>query len=277
MAGLGRAKALETIFGSLPRIVLGTGGLTGSEGQETIRSAYEAGYRTFDTAFSYGNEGDVGQALKNTDDAYVITKLPGRSHGAAATAASIRDQLVALGRDAIDLYLIHWPLPRLNLFIDSWEAMLRAQESGLVKTVGVSNFTISMIEELELRTGVLPSLVQVECHPWWPQHELVEYCAERDIGVMAWSPLRKAQGGILEVPQIVRVAERLRCSPAEAILRWHRARGVAPVVKSRNLDHLHTNLHCVAGEPDPQDDFTEIFNIEDRSRRGGDPNEHEEF
>lgn len=269
--------ASSAVSGARPQIVMGTGGLIGSDGQWTIRTAYETGYRVFDTAYSYGNERDVGKALKNADDAFVITKLPGRAHGARATAASVREQLDALGRDAIDLYLIHWPLPRLNLFVESWEEMLRAREAGLIKDVGVSNFTAAMIEKLGIATGVMPSVIQVECHPWWPQDELVDYCANSGVAVMAWSPLRKTQGHILQAPEVVQVAERLGCPPAEAILRWHRARGVVPVVKSRDPDHLAANLFSVAGTPDQLDDFAEIARIQTRARRGGDPDEHEEF
>lgn len=173
MAGSDRCGALQTFFGARPWTAMGTGGLTCPDGQGTIRSACESGYRVFDTAFSHNNERDVGQTLENAGHAYTITKLPGRAHGELTTAVSIRDQLDALGCAAIELHLIHWPLPGINSFVESWQAKLRVQNTGLVKDVGVSNFTIPMVEQLELLTGVLPAVVQIKCHSWWPQHDTV--------------------------------------------------------------------------------------------------------
>lgn len=261
-----------------PSIVLGTGGLHGETCDRVVSQAVTVGYRWFDTAFSYGNEADLAAALRRSglprSEYSIITKLPGRSHGYIQTKDRIQSQLTEMGLDYVDLYLIHWPNPRIGLFGESWHAMCEAQQQGLIRRIGVSNFDSRLINQLpEDLPG--PAVVQTEIHPWWPQEEFIQWLKERYIQPMAWSPLRKGQGGILESKVVSEVASKIGCSTAAAIIMWHRSRGVIPVVKSKQSAHLKENF--LAATTPNQEFPISISSDKIRLRRGGDPWEHEEF
>lgn len=259
-------------------IAFGTGGIKDDIGRLTLRTAYDHGYRLFDTAYTYGNETDVASALSEVDNAAFITKLPGRAHGRRQTASMIDVQRRTLKRDVIDVYLIHWPLPRIDLYLESWEAIITARERGSLDMIGVSNFTIPMLERLYAATGVMPEVVQFERHPWWPQHELVDFCVKRNIRMLAWSPLRKLEGGLLQSNEVIDVARTLGRTSASTVLAWHGIGGVVPVVKSRDPIHMVENLDAMT--PVPPAHHAVLRRLDDivaRARRGGDPNHHEEF
>lgn len=259
-------------------IAFGTGGIKGDPGRATLRTAYDEGYRLFDTAYTYGNEDDVADALGEVRDAAIITKLPGRAHGRHQTTTMIDAQRRTLKRDVIDIYLIHWPLPRIDLYIESWESIIQARDRGHVDLIGVSNFTIPMLERLFAATGVMPDVVQFERHPWWPQTKLVDFCTLRKIRMLAWSPLRKLEDGLLQSAEVTEVAQELGRSPASAVLAWHGLHNVSPVVKSRNPLHMASNLEAMAPViPDHRRVLRRLDNVVTRLRRGGDPNQHEEF
>lgn len=259
-------------------IAFGTGGIKGEAGRATMHMAYDCGYRLFDTAFTYGNEDDVAAALSAVEDAQFITKLPGRAHGKHQTAKMIDAQRRTLNRDTIDVYLIHWPLPRIDLYVESWEEIINCRDRGLVRTIGVSNFTIPMLERLHAATGVLPEVVQFERHPWWPQNDLVAFCKRQNIRMLAWSPLRKLEGGLLQATEVIDAAKAIGTSPASTVLAWHRLHSVVPVVKSRDPLHMDSNLKAMAPAPrDHQAILRQLDGITTRARRGGDPNDHEEF
>lgn len=259
-------------------IAFGTGGIKGEVGSATLRVAYDYGYRLFDTAYTYGNEADVAAALSAAEDAKFITKLPGRAHGKHQTAKMIDAQRRTLNRDTIDVYLIHWPLPRIGLYVESWEEIIASRDRGLLGAIGVSNFTIPMLERLRAATGVMPEIVQFERHPWWPQHELVDFCTQHNIRMLAWSPLRKLEGGLLQSTEVVDVAQTIGLTPASTVLAWHGLHGVVPVVKSRNPLHIDSNLKAMTlASPSHQAILRRLDGITTRARRGGDPNDHEEF
>ncbi|SMQ70446.1 Aldo/keto reductase [Plantibacter sp. VKM Ac-1784] len=187
---------------SVPAIGFGTYPLRGREGTDATLSAIDAGYRLIDTAVNYRNEDAVGAAVRETDvprdELVVATKLPGRDHGFEETITSCRGSLASLGLDHIDLYLIHWPNPSVGRFVESWKAMIQLQREGLVRSIGVSNFTEEFLTRLADETGVLPAVNQVELHPYFPQEELLAFHREHGIVTEAWSPLGKAQAPFAE-------------------------------------------------------------------------------
>ena len=195
---------------SIPAIGLGTFGLNEQSGIEAIVSGIADGYRLLDTAYNYGNEDVVGEAVRRSgidrSDLMITTKLPGRHHGFDETIASLEESRRRLDVEWVDLYLIHWPNPRIDKFVDSWRAMIRLREKGLVRSIGVSNFTAPMIERLERETGVVPAVNQVELHPYFPQEELRAFHDEWDIRTECWSPLAK-RSELLKEPVITALAE----------------------------------------------------------------------
>ena len=159
----------------------------------TTANALDAGYRLLDTALSYGNEAEVGAAVRASelgrDDILVTTKIPGRHHGYDEAFTSVRESLANLGLDRVELVLIHWPLPRIDRYVDTWRALVALREQGLTRSIGVSNFTEAHLRRLIDETGVVPAVNQIELHPYFPQPQLRAVHAELGIVTEAWSPL----------------------------------------------------------------------------------------
>lgn len=180
----------------IPALGLGTWPMDDALAEQAVRGALGLGYRLVDTAANYGNERGVGRGIAGSDvpreEVVVTTKLPGRHHGYEETLASFEESRRRLGLDYVDLYLIHWPLPRLDRYVASWRAMIKLREEGLVRSIGVSNFTPEHITRLEKETGVLPSVNQIELHPLFPQPELRAFHADKGIVTESWSPLAGA-------------------------------------------------------------------------------------
>jgi 2,5-diketo-D-gluconate reductase A len=151
---------------------MGTAPMSGAQTEEAVADGLRAGYRLIDTGAAYGNEAGVGRALSACgiprEEVFVVTKLPGRDHGCAETLASFEQSRLRLGVEYVDGYLIHWPLPRLDRYVDSWRAMIKLREEGLIRSIGVSNFTAGQLDRLEAETGVVPAVNQVEMHPGFP-------------------------------------------------------------------------------------------------------------
>lgn len=236
------------------------------------------GYRLVDTATNYRNETGVGRGIARSgvprEEILVTTKLPGRHHGYEETLASFEESRARLGVEYVDLYLIHWPLPRVGKFVDSWKAMIKLREEGLVRSIGVSNFTPGHIEQLEKETGVLPSVNQIELHPLFPQDELRAFDAEKGVLTESWSPLGRGSE-LLNDPAVVTVAEAFGVTPAQVVLRWHTQLGAIPIPKSADPDRQRANLDIFGFELGP----AQLAAIADHTpqRLGGDPETHEEF
>ncbi|GAA1435431.1 aldo/keto reductase [Streptomyces thermospinosisporus] len=263
---------------TIPALGLGTWPLDDDEAERAVTSALELGYRLVDTAANYRNETGVGRAVARAgvprEEIVVTTKLPGRHHGYEQTLASFEESRRRLGLDYVDLYLIHWPLPRVGKYVDSWKAMIKLREDGLIRSIGVSNFTPAHIERLEKETGVLPSVNQIELHPYFPQEELRAYHREKGILTESWSPL--GQGStLLDDPAVAAVAEAHGVTPAQAVLRWHIQLGALPIPKSADPDRQRANLDVFGFELDE----AQIRTLSDHAHRrlGGDPEVHEEF
>ncbi|AJP00428.1 aldo/keto reductase [Streptomyces cyaneogriseus subsp. noncyanogenus] len=263
---------------ALPALGLGTWPMDDAEAERAVHGALELGYRLIDTAANYRNETGVGRAVARSDvpreEIVVTTKLPGRHHGYEETLASFEESRARLGLDHVDLYLIHWPLPRAGRYVDSWRAMIELREEGLVRSIGVSNFTPGHIERLERETGVLPSVNQIELHPLLPQEELRAFHTGKGVLTESYSPLGRGSN-LLADPVLARVAGAHGVTPGQVVLRWHTQLGAVPVPKSADPERQRENLDVFGFELDAD----EMRAVADRARRrlGGDPESHEEF
>jgi diketogulonate reductase-like aldo/keto reductase len=263
---------------AFPALGLGTWPMDDAEARRAVAEALGAGYRLVDTAANYRNETGVGLGLTDSgvprEEIVLTTKLPGRHHGYEETLASFEQSRARLGMDYVDLYLIHWPLPRADRYVDSWKAMIKLREEGLVRSIGVSNFTAEHIERLEKETGVLPSVNQIELHPLFPQEELRAFHERKGVRTESWSPLGRGSD-LLADPAIAAVADAHGVTPGQAVLRWHVQLGAVPVPKSADPVRQRQNLDVFGFELDAE----QMRAIADRPHRrlGGDPEVHEEF
>ena len=230
---------------AIPQLGLGIYAMNGPEGVDAIVNAVDTvGYRLLDTAVNYENEREVGEAVANSavdrEKLFVTSKIPGRHHGFDESIASTEESLARLGLDYLDLHLIHWPNPSVGKYVETWRGLIELRERGLVKSIGVSNFTEAMLTELIDATGVTPAVNQVELHPYFPQADLIAF--HRTIGVQteAWSPLYRDQGLFDEAP-IAEAAAAHGVTPAQVVLRWHLQIGSLPIPKSANPDRQATN------------------------------------
>jgi diketogulonate reductase-like aldo/keto reductase len=224
--------------------VFGLGVYKAGPGDETVDAvlwALERGYRLIDTARVYGNEDEVGQALRRTDvpreDVFVTTKLWNSDQGYEQTHEAFEASLDALGLDRVDLYLMHWPVPETRL--ESWRAMEEIYESGAARAIGVSNFARHHLEELEEAAEIVPAVNQFELHPFGQQQDVVAATRERDIAVQAYSPLTKARR--LDDPALVQIAEDAGRTPAQVLLRWSLQNDFLVAVKSSNKSRIYEN------------------------------------
>ncbi|MGW0337309.1 aldo/keto reductase [Streptomyces sp. NPDC003011] len=263
---------------TIPALGLGTWPMDDTEAERAVRTALETGYRLIDTATNYRNETGVGRGVAGggvpREEIVVTTKLPGRHHGYEETLASFEESRARLGLDYVDLYLIHWPLPRVDKYVDSWKAMIRLREEGVVRSIGVSNFTAGHIDRLEKETGVLPSVNQIELHPFFPQDELRAVHAGKGVLTESWSPLGRGTA-LLEDAGVAAVADAHGVTPGQVVLRWHVQLGALPIPKSADPARQRENLDVFGFELDP----AQMRTVTDRAHRrvGGDPETHEEF
>ena len=266
---------------TLPAIGLGTYALRGTPGAEAMADALREGYRLLDSAVNYENEGAVGNAVRMSgvprEDIRVTSKLPGRHHKKPNVTWCIEESVQRMGLDYIDLYLIHWPNPSQKLFVEAWEGMIEARERGLVRSIGVSNFLPEYLDELISKTGVAPSVNQIELHPYFNQAEQRAADKARGVLTQAWTPIGKGTALLAEA-NIVDIANKHGRTPAQVVLRWHAQLGVLPIPKSANPGRRMENLKI----EDFQLDDTDMAAIATLTRVDGrlfdgDPRTHEEF
>jgi 2,5-diketo-D-gluconate reductase A len=266
---------------ALPVIGFGTYPLRGDEAVTAVVSALDTGYRLIDTAVNYGNEAEVGQALRRSglprDEVLVTSKLPGRDHGYDSTVASVRGSLDRLGLDHLDLHLIHWPNPGVDRYAESWRALVDLREEGLVRSVGVSNFTEAHLDRIISETGVTPAVNQIEMHPWFPQATMRAVHDRLGIRTEAWSPLGKRQAPFDEEP-VASAAEAHGVTPGQVVLRWHLQLGSVPIPKSGTPERQRENLDVLGFEL-TEDEVAAISALGRPDGRlfGGDPDTHEEM
>lgn len=263
---------------TIPAIGFGTFPHAGEDSAEPTREALSLGYRLLDTAISYDNEEAVGRGIRASDvprsEIVVTSKIPGRFHGYDETLTGFDESIARLGLEQLDLLLIHWPLPRLEKYVDTWRALVQLQKDGRVRSIGVSNFTPEHLTKIADATGVTPAVNQVELHPFFPQAALREFHAEHGIVTEAWSPL--GRGELLEHPVVAEVATAHGVSPAQAILRWHVELGSVPIPKSRSTERQAKNLDIFGFQLD-QAEVDALSGLERGRIWDQDPDTHEEF
>lgn len=258
--------------GSLPRIGLGLYGIGPDQLDSIVRTAVDLGYRLFDTASYYGNEELLGRALRRSgrhrSEIVVTTKLWNADQGYASTLSAFEGSRRRLGLEYVDLYLIHWPAPRRGLFVESWRALQRLRDDGLVRTIGVSNFEVEHLEAIMQAGGEPPAVNQIEVHPELQQAELRAYHRGHGIATQAWSPL--ARGALLANPTITTLARRRGATPGQLVLAWHLHVGNAVIPRTANPGRLTENLGALNIRLETGD-LAEIAGLERARRRGGDP------
>ncbi len=266
---------------TLPAIGFGTYPLKGEDGTAAIVSALEVGYRLLDTAVNYENETEVGEALRRSglprDQVQVASKIPGRHHGYDDAIASVHDSLERLGLDYLDLQLIHWPNPRHGKYVDAWRALVDLREKGLVRAIGVSNFTEEHLARIIEATGVTPVVNQIELHPRFPQRDMRAVHERLGIRTEAWSPMGKRRAPLGE-DAVTAAAEAHGVTPGQVILRWHVQLGSLPIPKSADPERQRQNLD-VFGFELSADQMAAISALGEADGRlfGGDPDTHEEM
>ncbi|WGL52276.1 aldo/keto reductase [Nocardioides sp. BP30] len=266
---------------TLPAVGFGTYPLRNAEGIEAITGALANGYRLLDTAVNYENEEEVGEALRRSgvprDQVRVTSKIPGRHHAYDAAIASTRESLQRLGLDHLDLHLIHWPNPSRDLYVEAWQALVELQKQGLVRSIGVSNFTEAHLRRIISETGVTPAVNQIELHPLFPQAEMRALHDELGIRTEAWSPMGKRQGQYDAAP-VQAAAARLGVTPGQVILRWHVQLGSVPIPKSATPSRQVENLSLFDFElTDAEVADISALGRPDGRLFGGDPDTHEEL
>jgi diketogulonate reductase-like aldo/keto reductase len=238
-----------------------------------IGDAFRAGYRLIDTAARYGNEAGVGRAVAAAglprEELFITTKLAGAQHGRREAMAGLDESLARLRLEYVDLYLIHWPLPMVGKYVETWEALIELRGQGKARSIGVSNFTPAQIDELVERTGVQPVVNQVELHPEFSQEKLRAWHEARAIVTEAYSPLAP-DTDLLHDPGIAEVAAAHGRTPAQVILRWHIQIGAVPIPKTADPVRLRQNLDVFGFELDAgQMAVLDAVNLDNRT--GGDP------
>ena len=230
----------------IPALGLGTFGFKGERGVEIIGRALASGYRLLDTAVGYETEVEVGRAIRESDvpreEIVVTTKIRRPGHGYDAARRSIEKSRHTLGVDQIDLYLIHWPNPRLGLYIATWRALIDARADGEVRSIGVSNFNADHLEHIIDATGVVPAINQIELHPRFPQEGARALHRQLGIQTQSWSPLGLGGQATLAAEPVTGAARRHGVTPAQVVLRWHQQLGCLPIPRSSDATRQRENL-----------------------------------
>ncbi|MEV7013742.1 aldo/keto reductase [Streptosporangium sp. NPDC051022] len=256
----------------IPQLGFGTFQIKPEETKEAVLTALKAGFRHIDTAEMYGNEKQVGEAVRasglDRGEVFVTSKLNNGFHAHDEALKAFDRSLEDLGFDHLDLFLIHWPLPDVGDFVETWKAMEEIYRSGRAKAVGVSNFHAHHLSRLLEETEIVPAVNQIEAHPYLTQDELRAFDAEHGIATEAWSPI--AQGKVLGDPTITRIAERHGKTPAQVTLRWHIQRGDIVFPKSTKRSRMEENFDIFGFEL-TQDEINEISGLNRDERVGPDP------
>lgn len=228
---------------SIPTIGLGTWPLDDREVEQMCLTAFEIGYRLIDTAENYRNEAGVGKAVRDSglprEELFVTSKFNKKWH--ADGVAGVQTNLQTLGLDYADLVLIHWPNPDQDLYVRAWEGLIEARERGLVRAIGTSNFKPAHLTRLIDATGVVPDVNQIQCNPFADRPDERAFHAEHGIVTECWAPLA-AGNGLVEHPEVEKLAAARGITPGQAVLAWHLQQGLVPIPKSANPERLANNF-----------------------------------
>lgn len=257
----------------IPQIGFGVWQVPDDEVDAAVVQALETGYRHVDTAKIYGNEAGVGRALAESDvprdDLFITTKLWPTDFGTQETIDAFNASMDRLGLDTLDLYLLHWPFPEQDNYVDAWKAVQSLRDSGRIRAIGVCNFHEEHLQRLFDESGEWPAINQIELHPYLQQRDLVEFNAEHDIVTEAWSPLASGKQ-VLDDPVIASIAERHGATPAQVIIAWHLARGFVVLPKSVTPSRIVENFEATDIQL-TDEDMAQIAELDRGFRTGPDP------
>lgn len=247
----------------------------GEEAINAVKKAIEVGYRSIDTAAVYKNEESVGEAIRQSniprEELFITTKVWNADQGYDATLKAFDESMGKLGLEYLDLYLIHWPMPNNNTYIDTYKAMEKLYKDGRVRAIGVCNFHIPQLESLLAECMVKPVINQIECHPFLSQSEIREYCTKNNIFVEAWSPLMQG-GEVLNNEVVVGIANKYNKSTAQIIIRWHLQNNVIVIPKSVTPSRIEANFDVFDFELSTVD-MEKIHLLNNNTRKGPNPEE----
>ncbi|MTT33336.1 aldo/keto reductase [Terrilactibacillus sp. BCM23-1] len=259
----------------MPQLGFGVWQVEDDKATAAVSKALEVGYTSIDTAMIYKNEKGVGKAIKESsvprEDLFITTKVWNTDQGFENTLRAFDESLDRLGLDYVDLYLIHWPTPQYDEYVDTYKALEKLYHDGRVKAIGVCNFDIEHLERLFAECEVKPVLNQVECHPYLAQNELKDFCAKHDIFVEAWSPLDQG-GEVLKDETIKKIADSHGKSPAQVVLRWHLQNNTIVIPKSVTPSRIEENFNVFDFEL-TTDEMDQIHKLNKNRRKGPKPSE----
>lgn len=253
---------------AMPQLGLGVYQTPADQTARVVKTALEAGYRSVDTASAYRNERGVGEGLRAAprERTFLTTKLWNDNQGYDEALTAFDKSLERLGTDHVDLYLIHWPAPKRDRYVDAWRALVRLKEEGRAKSIGVSNFQPEHLRRIIGETGVTPAVNQVELHPRFQQRALRAVHAELGIATESWSPL--GQGKLLQEPVLAGIASKHGKTPAQVVIRWHLDEGLIVIPKSANPERIAQNIDVFDIKLDA-DDLARIAALDDAAGRIG--------
>ncbi|MFE0027208.1 aldo/keto reductase [Amycolatopsis sp. NPDC059021] len=257
----------------MPQLGFGVFQVPDAETTAAVKAALDAGYRSIDTAAIYGNEAGVGQAITESgiarDELFITTKLWNADQGYDTTLKAFDESLAKLGLDRLDLYLIHWPTPERDRYLDTWKAFEKLYADGRVRAIGVSNFQPAHLERLIDASDVVPAVNQIELHPYLQQPQLREFDAKHGIATEAWSPLAKG-GDLLGESAVQALAQKYQRTPAQIVLRWHLHLGTIVIPKSVTPSRIAENFD-IFGFTLSDEDVASLSTLERGLRTGPDP------
>ncbi|KQL20042.1 aldo/keto reductase [Cytobacillus solani] len=259
----------------MPQLGFGVWQVENEQAEVAVAKAIEVGYTSIDTAMIYQNESGVGKAIQASsvprEELFITTKVWNSDQGYENTLRAFDESLEKLGLDYVDLYLIHWPTPEFDQYVDTYKALEKLYHAGRVKAIGVCNFDIEHLERILKECDVKPVLNQIECHPYLDQKELKDFCAKHEIFVEAWSPLQQG-GEVLNEEIIQKIAKDHGKSPAQIVLRWHLQNNTIVIPKSVTPARIEENFNVFDFELSANE-MEEINKLNRKERKGPKPSE----
>lgn len=259
---------------AIPQLGLGVWQASDEEAEHAVGAALNAGYRLIDTAAMYQNEQGVGRAINNSgiprEEVFVTTKLWNTNQGYDKALEAFDLSLTKLGLDYLDLYLIHWPVPVQDKYLETWKAFEKLYSAGKVKAIGVSNFMPEHLDNLLSECEVVPAVNQIEVHPDFQQNSVRAYCADKGIAVESWSPIGGSGGTLLDDPDLADIADKYGKSPAQIAIRWHIEKGLIVIPKSVHEQRIIENIDVFDFQLD-ETDMALLDGLDGPNRHGPDP------